>query len=999
MFDFFRSKKAEGPVLSTAESGRIPLNELKRIAALHTDADFLRSHFALMDKINEGSGKITHVPILETTFTEKSKEAYSGAWMARELIQNWLDAESEGKKKYTLDGVTFREEKSEDGSVKFIISGGWALTNLDGLVGLSSEKTGENNAGGNGIGLKQVVLGLLRGGEYQAESFDVYATSTSTDVPVRISYGMVSPENIEHEYAEKGTSPIRNIKKTWLCAEIEDTDVMTVNRELPEQRDTRDACAYVISTRDEKTIELLRGMKDYGVHDKNPYLQDPDYETDKTEIKWMGSRQEEGKLFINGQIMDYDQKTTKNHVFPGPKGFTARFDNVQYPMSIDRAPINWLQLREYFEAECKSMSLEDLVHQLDRSKHLWEIKSSDADVQSGYTGRTYESYYIAVEKIVSTLSNLSVGSGVHKRKLFSQDQFKERFGDRYVCSSYSVSKEEIQEAEALGYTVCIDAFDKLGVPSINEVLNLTQKLKKDRPTESVRDGELSRFEQSAKVYFKKFEGTTFDSLQAEFMHELGSIPHSIEVHDNEVRIQIDLKADESLITDDLAEMLDTDAERVVYACRGLIAKGQMAGWIASGTPYMIIDGRLINIDYIQSQESKTGYMLAAKVPEYDVVDKSTRDSIVLSFELEDGIEKKWETDTRDTTSLVVHKTGVSDSRLVQKTTETTGDLDAHELVERVSGMSVVPSDDMREVVMAGEVSAVPVIMDDGAKEVFNKVKEMVPGITHVTEELEEIADSIEKKDYLNGRQKLLLDLLRKNDVQKLESGEKVESDLVYISPETLVVTLADLVEQNNKAEIDVVYPVAGDEGTAEVMRGAHHVKGLGERITHVAQQFIPDAKDIENFELITEPSFEQLRKLSLLKTVMGTFGYVVSNELFVFKGENVKGFNLMQRAIGLHESVLSDSVNFAEAFTVFRHEVAHNRTMDHGSMFIETDEALAAHVIQETQKAAEVLLEKQISLFRSGIAVAEIDEILQKECPKEYLIVHAQGMWNEARGV
>lgn len=474
------SAAVEGPVLKTPDSG-LSQEDVAFMSKIHTDAEFLQAHCRLMDRMSNSSGThVSHVPILESTFIEKSAGSYAAPWAGRELVQNWIDAEvlnSDGtvkKSKGTLNGVTFREETMSGGVTRFIISGDWALTNLDGLVGLSSDKPDGPTSGGNGIGLKQTILRFLRDGEFGVKKFYIYATSKQTGVPVKISYEIISPENIESQYAAYRTSPLRNIRKPWLVGKIEDTDSITVARELPEHRNSGDACAYIIETDNENTVNLLREIKNFGVSSENPHLKDPNFESKKGAIVWGKDRNSEGKLFINGQVMDYQKKTTNELVFPGTLGATVRLNNVDYPMSIDRPPISPMDLEEYTKNLLKDEPRDVLIGLLKSSEHLWHLSSQDPTV--GY--KDSDGYNVVIESIIKNLLPNPFDRN-QKKPPFTYDDFKDFFGDRYVyVESWNVKKEDIVEAEKEGYRVCLGGFAELGVPSIKGVIDSSAKLKK-----------------------------------------------------------------------------------------------------------------------------------------------------------------------------------------------------------------------------------------------------------------------------------------------------------------------------------------------------------------------------------------------------------------------------------------------------------------------------------------------------------------------------------------
>lgn len=1038
-FTFFNKGKdqptgelATSGVPPKAEKFALDPGEIEVMSQIHTDAEFLQVHCRLMDRISSpDSAHVSHLPILESTFIERSAGSYAAPWAGRELVQNWIDAEvfdSDGtirKSKGTLDGVTFKEEIMSDGVTKFTISGDWALTNLDGLVGLSSDKPDGPTSGGNGIGLKQTVLRFLRNNEFGVRNFCIYATSKQAGgTPVKISYEMISPEGITSQYAAYGTSPIRNIRKSWLVGKIENTDVITVARELPEHRESRDACAYVIETDNEKTIALLRGIKDFGVYSENPHLKDPNFESKKGTIVWGKDRGSSGKLFINGQVMDYQKKTTNELVFPGPPGVTIRLNEVDYPMSIDRPPISSIDLEEYTKNLLKDESRDVLIDLLKSSEHLWHLSSQDSPV--GY--KDSDGYNVVIESIIKNLLPNPFDRN-QKKPPFSYDDFKGVFGDKYVyVESWNVKKEDIVEAEKEGYRVCLSEFAKLGVPSIKEVIDSSAKLKRDRPFESsLEHSQKFGWGVGTRIFYERPRPGQLQSQFTPdgFINKFKNISNKVFVDGKNIKIIFDIPAGGDLLVDDLAERdEDSAAENIIYSCRGLIASGLRTSSFIPESTSMMIDGRIVTFyfDDKKNPGKKGGGVLVGKIPEFDIVDRNRRNQIIVEFSLANEEDvKPWEnlqggSDAKVIKAEVAMENGGSNGDILvsapvqQELSVSSHGGDDVDMVRKVLGekLSTVPKVNPEDRIIIGsnsEITTVPVIISDDNVEKFKEVQKIIPHLKSIVNELEETVKSDEINP-LTARERLMLQWV--NTVGKKALGVSLENDVsqsspdseglleIYMKPNTLVLSLANILEANNQANVPISVPVIGDTRTGEIITEAIKIKSVGERIEAVARKFIPDAKNLEDFELITEPSQEQLKKLTLLRSVMLAMGYEANNDLFVFKGNNVKGFNLDQKAIGLHESVLE--VGFKEAFAVFRHEIAHNREMDHNSHFIATDEAIASHVIEQMSLSANRLLSVQISLMRRGFSPEQIESEMLTKHAGDFLIVNASKIWEEMRG-
>jgi hypothetical protein len=850
---------------------------------------------------------------------------------------------------------------------------------------------------------------------------------------------MITPDDVDDQYKAQKTSPIRKIRKAWLMGTIEDTDALTVAHELPEHRKSRDACAYVIETDNEKTIELLRGIKDFGVSSENPYLQDPDFESKKGAIKWGGDRQTKGKLFLNGQVMDYEDKTTDELVFPGPTGVTVRLNNVDYPMSIDRPPIKCSELETYTEALLKGESQAVLVQQLKASEHLWHLPSKEYGNFGGTSG-----YNTVVKSIIKNLmpSLFTYSKDKDKKPPYTYDDFKAVFGDNYVCAErYTTTREEIIEAENKGYKVCLDQFSKLGVPSIKDVIDSSARLKEKRPYESLFvDSIKGRYSLGTSVLYERLkEGK--EGLNPEvFLNKFPDVSKKVFVDGNRIKIVFDVPAGEDLLLDDLTERDESNiAENIIYSCRGLLVSGIRTELFDQKTTSMTIDGRVMTFGFIAGKVAgkKNSGILIGQIPEIKTIDQGCRNQIIVEFKLTDDEDvKKWEdvktdlavedkktisekkekpndVEKKDESSLVVPESETTNPDLENERLATTdaGDAETNkrkkELREALAMISEVNPEDRAIIGTNSEVTFVPVTISDENVKKFKEVQKVIPHLEDMVNTLEEVSKSDEVVP-LTAREELMVQWLKNNGnkllnapsskTEGVDEGDNSTSLAVesYLRPNILVLSLAHILEVNNQADIPVSVPAIGDEKTMKVVTEAVKLESVGKRIESVAKKFIPDAKDLENFELITSPSQEQLKKLTLLKTIMSTMGYEANNDLFVFKGNNVKGFNLDQKAIGLHEAVLN--VEFQEAFAVFRHEIAHNRVMSHGAEFIATDEAIASHVITNLGLAANRLLDLQLSLMKRGMTAEQIEKEISTKHTSDFLIVNASRMWDEMGG-
>jgi hypothetical protein len=234
-------------------------------------------------------------PIATDRFINVSKTKYGSAWLAREIGQNFVDHNP--KAPFTLDGVDFKEEKLSDKKIRFSIRGHWRLKDNTGLIGLHSDKpTDKKNAGGNGIGLKQVVLRYLR------DFGDTSVQVQGDEWHVSYVFGKAAELNkeVKRKLAERNLSPAGEINNDWLGAKLSRT------KSCP-------YVEYVIETDNSEVIGSLRTLKtEVTVSAENPFLKDADFSNEHGAIKWFPpdkkGKVSDGRLYINGQVFNYQDE-------------------------------------------------------------------------------------------------------------------------------------------------------------------------------------------------------------------------------------------------------------------------------------------------------------------------------------------------------------------------------------------------------------------------------------------------------------------------------------------------------------------------------------------------------------------------------------------------------------------------------------------------------------------------------------------------------------------
>ena len=297
-------------------------------------------------------------PIATDSFIGKSRETYNAAWLSRELIQNFVDHNPEHPG--TLDGVEIEEVELEDGIHRFTLRGNWPFKDPTGVLSPHSEKPADlNTAGGNGIGLKQAAIRLMR--DFEAERFSIEGESWAVD------YNLAKAEEVNRALQLDERQQLRH---DWLVATMEVTPNQGSN-------------CYTIETANPELITCLGKLRELGVSKKNPYLYNQpekpedepisalDFESPQGGLRWLPADQQ-GRLYINGQVMNFGtQGETSEDYWVGPQGVTLQLNNLSYKMSVDRPPISKYELPRHLRPLIESMTKEDIVRQLLLSEPLW----------------------------------------------------------------------------------------------------------------------------------------------------------------------------------------------------------------------------------------------------------------------------------------------------------------------------------------------------------------------------------------------------------------------------------------------------------------------------------------------------------------------------------------------------------------------------------------------------------------------------------------------------
>lgn len=390
-----------------------------------------------LDKIFPNS--TTYIVNSDRFMDQSAKENYDAAWIAREVVQNFID---HNPNRQTLNGVIFREEELANNVSRFTIEGDWPFHENTGLTTGYSAGKGEHSAGGNGIGLKQAALLLLREANTRSQGFGAQAFQISGD-GWALDYTILSQEDLQkHLPASKF-----QFTSGWLVAKENKTD-------------PSDRCTYTIETNNSALKDALRAMPDMGVHSDNPYLKNMDYQSTDVGFKWLGE-QENGRIYLNGQVMKFNnKKTDSQESWDTLPGLTISL-NQEYKITLDRKPFDKYDLKNLLRPAVQEMSTKSIIEQLKKSKELWTSPTALENDNSGAL--------ILVELMADSLA---------WRSDYSKESALEIFGEHYH-KDYSISGSQIADLRKEGKSIVPAYLRVLGFPEASSLIDKTEKIRSE----------------------------------------------------------------------------------------------------------------------------------------------------------------------------------------------------------------------------------------------------------------------------------------------------------------------------------------------------------------------------------------------------------------------------------------------------------------------------------------------------------------------------------------
>lgn len=464
-------------------------------------------------------------------FLEKSSSTYAKPdWLAREIAQNFIDHNP--LEQGTINGVNVQTEDST-----FAITGNWAYNNPSGLISPHSDKPeGSHTAGGNGIGLKQVATIFLR--DLGVDEFRVNGNGW------QVEYNIVSAERINEDLNRWELD--HRVGNNWLCARLNKTDPSEI-------------CSYEIVTDNNALLVSLAQIPEITVGDNNPFLQSPTYENERGAIVWHKDDPKKGRTFINGQVMGYKQKDPEDY-WGSLEGVSLRLDNLNYNMSIDRAPMDSYDLRRYASHLTQEMSTADLVNQIKESRFIWEDHKEDK-----YSYRQKGSVAL-IEHLAQTL---------HWRNDYSDGDFATLFGEKLVADN--VNEKQRNELKKEGYVLCPEFFTQLGAPKASSLLESEDEALQKKPRPSSFDAQKVARESGICVgHGATADGPSF-SQALEHLRQLGG--ELTTIADGRYQIRFKQTIEEKLLAHTLPASSRSREQQLLFGLRTAIYRGLEEGRI------------------------------------------------------------------------------------------------------------------------------------------------------------------------------------------------------------------------------------------------------------------------------------------------------------------------------------------------------------------------------------------------------------------------------------
>ncbi|HRH24330.1 MAG TPA: hypothetical protein PK109_01945 [Candidatus Paceibacterota bacterium] len=530
-------------------------------------------------------GKDVHA-IATDQFLNKSRDNYGPPWLVRELVQNFVDHNETSPG--TLNGVECIKTNLKDGGVRFEIKGHWKYRDSTGVLSPHSEKPKDaKTAGGNGIGLKQTAIRFLR--DFGVDTFEIHGEQWA--VKYRLARANVMNALLKQQMAVNQT-PAVEVKHDWLIGEMEKTQ-------------NSGECRYIIETKDPAVIAALDTFQTLGVSKDNEFLKNPDFKNRYGAIKWITPsaefkekmqgkrplpknsdddeivRRPYGRLYINGQVMNYSSKgKTDETYWQGLDFMTLELDNIDYEMSVDRPPVASYLLPRYARDLVNSMTKEDILEQLRRSEPIWSLMMTGG-------------WAPIVESMVLRLKQYGVSSANDFAALFP--------GKKYLAANADFSSEQRRKfVEEDGYTLCPGFFSDIGMQAVSTLLSESEQIRRNSKANTYdvsKAMEKLAAETGIQVLAPAYEVKTASQFAALIKERLipSAVAFDFDDSTNSMRITFAQDCPDALILNPLASPEGSSSETLMHALRGCIRSGLATRILSLDTCPMVSNKELSGI--------------------------------------------------------------------------------------------------------------------------------------------------------------------------------------------------------------------------------------------------------------------------------------------------------------------------------------------------------------------------------------------------------------------
>lgn len=880
-------------------------------------------------------------PVATDTFIDKSRSEYNAAWLTRELVQNFVDHNPDHPG--TLDGVTLDRQEELNGMVRFSITGNWKFEDPTGVISPHSEKPeGVNTAGGNGIGLKQTAIRLER--DFGVKRFEIQGENWKSN------YELAKKDQINQRlgqaFRKAGKPQSRSLRHDWLVVELQETV-------------QKDKCAYVIETDNPELINALSQFEQLGVSEHNEYLRSPDFKNQDGTIKWLHPKHEgqvdRGRLFINGQVMNYGSKgETSADYWVGPEFVTIQLNNVEYQISVDRPPVRPYELSRYLRKLVESMTSQQAIEQLQKSEPIWV--------------RT-EAWETGAEVLIKDLVRKLQWSSDYKSEMFSQ-----YFGHKkYLALSRRVTIEQQEKLIKRGFVLCPSYFESIGMPKAEAQLTDLEAAQAKMPDQYAAKRDLERIaeENGIQVAYEDLSKVKSEQLFAVIQDRLASLNPEVAV-DPEVPNKVKIKLDGAIPSGLLSSLLinpTTDEQKLLYFIRGMAFQGLQKGIFKK---IFLSQGEYLTTfanEYDLTTSQATLFIRNNKAPSDEgvfielEVDEKYQEQLSKAFgyqkvlvEAQVGLPpdlRQEQIGAGEALVRVQAPTG-ADLQTLQSVAVETGRTSPALIHLSSPGEALTKRPPGQESGQNGNIRVVPVGLTQEAFAVAQKLEQHIPNLVDAAVRLQSALPKENPEPHIDYRLAMYQALKDSGELDKVAVRNSR-----YLGGRSLIEILNQY-SATNVPGVVVIRQVTGAEKGLEA---------VSRYLMHVANKFKPTAEMVHNdFEIELNPTERQLTQLGLLRMYVALATEAeFENTLFIFKGSGARAINIQNEAIGLHEEILQ--ADFMQAVGALIHEVARNEVSGNGPKFV--------GIIQALHARAEAKLLSIINKQARNIDLDDEEKVLQ----------------------